>query len=210
MVFVLHDADGPGSVIYEALYNALEPLGIEVVNLGLDPAEARDMGLTAEPVKRKKNNRVPVAEYIPEDDQEWLQKNRIELNAMTTPQFVDWLTAKVSSYFRTKRLSPKVVPPAEVLVERLEQEARAAIERRIVEEVMKAANIPERVATEFAEVEPWVTAAAKELVRSLPNRLKTTPTAHWTDIVKEKGTVISSPPSRKNRSKMQSREQAAE
>ena len=70
------------------------------------------MGLAVEPVKRDKNKRVPVAEYIPDDDKEWLQKNRIEMNAMTTPQFVEWLTAKIAAYFQSKRLSPKVLPPA--------------------------------------------------------------------------------------------------
>ena len=86
-IFVIHDADGPGTVIYETLRVALEPYGIEVINLGLDPAEGRAMGLTIEPVARKKGKRVPVADYIPDDDKDWLQENRIELNAIETPEF---------------------------------------------------------------------------------------------------------------------------
>jgi hypothetical protein len=64
-VFVAHDADGPGTVIYETLQSALETHGINVVNLGLDPAECRDMQLTEEPVTRKRNMRVPVANSCP-------------------------------------------------------------------------------------------------------------------------------------------------
>jgi len=192
VVFVIHDADGPGTVIYEALRNALAPFGIDVVNLGLEPAEARAMGLSQEPVKRKKNKRVPVADYVPDEDVEWLQKNRVELNSMTTPQFIEWLTAKVEAYFRSKRLSPKVIPPAGVLAARLEQEARASFERRIVDEVIKAADIPGRVAAEFGKVESQVKAASKKLVRSLARRLKKTPTDHWSDVVKAEAASIAS------------------
>jgi hypothetical protein len=192
-VFVLHDADGPGTVIFEVLRLALEPYGIRVINLGLDPAEARDMGLTEEPVKRKKNKRVPVAAYIPDDDREWLQKNRIELNTMTTPQFIGWLTTKVTAYFRDKRLSPKVIPPARVLAERLEQEAQAAIQRRVTDEVLKAADIPGRVAAELAKVRGSVKRTAKELARALPGRLEETPADHWADVVKTEAEGIVAP-----------------
>jgi hypothetical protein len=151
------------------------------------------MGLTEEPVKRKKQIRVPVASYIPDDDQEWLQENRIELNAMTTEQFIDWLTARVSAYFRGKRLSPKVVPPAQVVGERLNQETRAALERSIVDEVLKAADIPGQVEASFAKVERRVKAMATALVRGLPGRLNSTPVAHWTDIVKAEAAAVAFP-----------------
>jgi hypothetical protein len=192
-VFVAHDADGPGTVIYEVLQHKLENHGIEVVNLGLDPDEGRAMGLAKEPVKRKQNKRVPVAEYIPDVDKEWLQENRIELNAMTTPQFIGWLTDKVSRYFQSKQLMPKVVPPAEVLSERLEEATRVAIEQRIVEDVLKEANIPGRVQAQLVKAKRQLKAAAKRLANSLPNRLKTTPAAHWTDIVKSEAACVAAP-----------------
>jgi hypothetical protein len=207
VIFVIHDADGPGTVIYEALRQALEPHGIEVINLGLDPAEARDMGLSVEPVSPKKK-RVPVAEYVPLSDRKWLQHYRVELNAMTTPQFLEWLKAKVAAYFRSKGISPKVIPPAEVIAERLEQEARTEIERRIIDEVMKAANIPERVAAEFAKDKQRLTGASQDLLRGLPNRLKKRPADHWTDVVKAKAASIVS--AGEKRSKMQSRNLDAE
>jgi hypothetical protein len=184
VVFVIHDADGPGTVIYESLQAALEPHGVEVVNLGLDPAEARAMGLDSEPVNRKEGRRVPAGEYVPANDKQWLQDNRIELNAMTTPQFIAWLTAKVTAYFEARSLLPKVVPPAAALGERLEEEARAAIERRITEEVLREANIPGRVEAEFAKARRRLKAATKRLARRLPDLLDETPTAHWTGIVK--------------------------
>jgi hypothetical protein len=210
VVFVLHDADGPGTVIYEVLERALQPHGIEVVNLGLDPAEARDMGLTSEPVTRKKNTRVPVAEYIPDADAEWLQENRIELNAMTTPQFIEWLSAKVRACFRRKGLTLKVVPPATVLHERLEQEARTAIERCIVDEVLREADIPARVAAAYARAKPQLKAGAKALGRGLADCLKSRPNQHWTDIVKAEAVRLVEISPRKNGSRIRSSQQDAE
>ena len=30
--------------------------------------------------------------------EEWLQTHRVELNAMTTPQFIEWLDAKMAAH----------------------------------------------------------------------------------------------------------------
>jgi hypothetical protein len=182
-VFVIHDADGPGTVIYEALSTALEPFGIEVINLGLDPAEARAMGLPVEPVQKKGRNkgakRVPVAEYLPGSDREWLQTHRVELNAMATPQLVGWLTAKVAAHDRGK-----VVPPPDVVRSRLEEEVRADLERRIIHEVLSAADIPGRVTAAYAAAKDVVTAAADSLPDALPGHLTENPRRHWTGVVK--------------------------
>ena len=56
--------------------------------------------------------RGPGAEWV-----EWLQGYRVELNAMTTPQFIEWLDRKFEPHIG------KVVPPQPVLAERLEGDA---------------------------------------------------------------------------------------
>jgi hypothetical protein len=183
VVFVIHDADGPGTVIFETLQKALEPYGIEVINLGLDPAEGRKMRLTVEPVERKKK-RVPVAGYVSDADREWLQKHRIELNAMTTPRFIGWLTGKIVAYFQSKGWSPKVIPPFRALQEQVRQEARAALERLITDEVLRAADVPGQVEAAFAKFRRPLAAAAKALGQALPGRLEGTPASHWTDVVR--------------------------
>ena len=68
---------------------------VKVVNLGLEPEEGVAMGLQVEPVQAKKT--VPVAEYVPYKWRKWLQIHRIELNAMTSPQFLAWLNRKFES-----------------------------------------------------------------------------------------------------------------
>src|SRR5262249_18142923 len=65
---------------------------------GPEPDEAREMDLPVEPVERKGNRSVAVARYVPASEARWLQSHRVELNAMTTPQFLEWLDAKMESY----------------------------------------------------------------------------------------------------------------
>src|SRR5262249_52737886 len=46
---------------------------------------------------------------------EWLQTRRVELNAMTTPQFIQWLDDKMAGLG-----GGKLIPPDDVLVAELE------------------------------------------------------------------------------------------
>ena len=51
------------------------------------------MGLEVEDVEAGEC-RKPIASYVPDDCQDWLRQHRVELNAMTTPQFLAWLDAR--------------------------------------------------------------------------------------------------------------------
>jgi hypothetical protein len=92
---------------------------ITIVNLRLEPWEALAMGLEAETVESG-DKRKAVAAYVLEredgvrwnDDrgrwevlgegveawEEWLQSHRVELNAMTTPEFIAWLDDKMAAH----------------------------------------------------------------------------------------------------------------
>src|SRR5262249_36348318 len=64
--FCIPDAAGPGTMIYQSLREgtrARPGRKVEIINLGLEPAEARAMGLAVEPVERKNDRAVPVADY---------------------------------------------------------------------------------------------------------------------------------------------------
>jgi hypothetical protein len=121
-IFCIHDADGPGTMIYQSMQEAVNARpgasNIRIKNLGLEPEEARKMKLEAEKVERKKDKRgepkvIPVADYVPARWRTWLQSNRVELNAMTTPDFLEWLDGKVAPFHKGK-----LVPPDSVLEER--------------------------------------------------------------------------------------------
>lgn len=178
--FIIHDADGPGTTIYESLKNKLAPLGITIINLGLDPDEGRRMGLTVEPVKKKNGKRVPVGSYLPDDDQDWLQGNRIELNAMTPEVFLDWLSRKFEEH------DPgKVVPPAEAIADRMAADARHAMEERIREQLLREAGFTARVDAAMTALEPALRSNAKSLAQTLPASLATDPTRHWSHVVRD-------------------------
>jgi hypothetical protein len=139
-VFCVHDAGAYGPMIYQTLQEATKARGarkITIVNLGLEPWEAVAAGLQIEDVD-KGDKRKPVADYVLEREdgkywEEWLQTHRIELNAMTTPQFIAWLDRKMAEHGEGK-----LVPPTDVLQdeleERLEENLRDAITERILED----------------------------------------------------------------------------
>lgn len=100
-------------------------------------------------VKRKGKKTYPVADYVHEREdgekwEEWLQDNRIELNAMTTPQLIAWLDKKMEQHGRGR-----LVPPADVVGARLEQQVRASVESAVRDTILRENNFTGRVNTEF-------------------------------------------------------------
>ena len=181
--FCVHDADGPGTVIYDNLRRALEGFGVIVINLGLDPAEGRRMRLSVEPVgERKDGARVPTGTYLPEDDQEWLQKNRIELNAMSTPQFLAWLEAALLEHTKIG----KVIPPRKAIGKAVTAEAEAELTRVITAEVVRAAKVPQRVAAILKKAKGDLGEVAAALSADLAGILKATPSGHWSGVTRQR------------------------
>jgi hypothetical protein len=144
-IFCVHDADAYGTMIYQTFQQATKARGarkVTIINLGLDPDEAGEMRLEAEEVEEKDRYKA-VADYASEWA-EWLQTNRIELNAMTTPQFIEWLDGKMAAH-------DKLIPPADVLeaelADRIEAKVRAAITARILREAGFEAQVVATIGT---------------------------------------------------------------
>ncbi len=134
--FCIHDADAYGSCIYQALTDgtlARPARRVNIINLGLEPWQGVEMGLTVEPVKKEKGRR-PVGGYVRERSgnwEGWLQTKRIELNAMTSPQFIGWLDASMERHGNGKLVPPSAVMQ-EHLTARVRELAAAAIRERIL------------------------------------------------------------------------------
>jgi hypothetical protein len=190
-VFCVHDADGHGTTIYETFQEATKARGarkIKIINLGLEPWEAIAMGLEVEDIERLKKRR-PVANYVRERDdlapdgdewEEWLQTHRIELNAMTTPQFIAWLDAKMAAY-------DKLIPPPDVLEAELNARVEAKVRDAVTERILREANAEAQVAAAIAEIEPpdstALTAGIKQLFAATPN-------AQWRDHIESVATDL--------------------
>jgi hypothetical protein len=136
-IFCVHDADASGTMIYQTFQEATKARAarkIKIANLGLEPWEAVAMGLQVETVPAG-DQRKAAADYVrARRDRhwvDWLQTHRVELNAMTTPQFIAWLDAKMKKHGAGKLIPPPNVIESE-LVERVEDKVRAAVTERIL------------------------------------------------------------------------------
>jgi hypothetical protein len=191
-VFCVHDADAYGTMIHQTLQeatNARAARKIKIVNLGLDPWEAIAMGLEVETVEVTQNKdgedkRKPVADYVLERDrthpnearggtswEEWLQTHRVELNAMTTPQLIEWLDMKM------KVLGcGKLIPPAEVLEEDLAARAEKKVRAEITKRILREADLDAQVATAMAALQ---LPDGEALAHGIEQLFEAQPDAEW-------------------------------
>lgn len=135
-VFCAHDCDAAGTMIYQTLYEATKARPerkIEIINLGLDRNEALIMGLQREKLPNEKPD-IRVADYVDEADREFFSSYRIELNAMTTPQLIEWLDHKMIKYADEF----KVVPPEHVIADSLRTEVKRRLRIKMEAQAWKA------------------------------------------------------------------------
>ena len=189
-VFCAHDADASGTMIYQTLQEATRARGarkIKIINIGLEPWEALAMGLEVETVEAGKR-RKPTAEYIKDHDgtddvdaagddvsdidwDEWLQTHRVELNAMTTPELIDWLDQKME-----KHGDGKLIPPTDVLADELTVGTEQRLRAQITERVLREADIDAQVAAALAALE---LPDGETLKRDIAEMFEDRPDAEW-------------------------------
>jgi hypothetical protein len=177
--FCVHDADASGSLISQTLTRATKARGarlVEVIDLGFFPWTALAEGLLREPVERKSSRRRPVADYIKDRDQannasgnpndepnweRWLQNWRVELNAMTTAEFVDWMNTQFKNHG-----AAKVVPSEQLALEsvsqNIEENLRSAAEAEIRKERRE----------ELQELQQRLARLENKIARETANRAK--------------------------------------
>lgn len=181
-VFCVHDADGPGTMIYQTLVEETKARAkrrVEVINLGLEADEALEMGLDVETFPEREK-RTAVADYVSAERAQWYQTRRVELNAMTTAQFIAWLDRKVDEHD-----AGKVVPPAPVIIKHMHEHASEALRERITEKILREADCDAQVAAAVAAVAPRIDACANDVTADVADSLAEDPTQHWTDAADE-------------------------
>ena len=188
-VFAVTDADAYGTMIYQTLQEATKARGarkIDIVHLGLHPWEAIAMGLEVETVERGKKRKA-VADYVKAADksgvhgtgangdswEEWLQTHRIELNAMTTPQFIAWLDRKMADHG-----DGKLIPPADVLTAEFKQRIEKKVRATLTERILREANLDKQVADAINKIEQ---PAAAALVKGIEQSFEQKADREWRD-----------------------------
>jgi hypothetical protein len=173
--FCVHDADAPGTMIYQTLQEETRARGarkVKVINLGLEPEEALGMGLEPEPIPGDKLK--AVADYVTPEWQDWLQDYRVELNAMTTRQFIDWLDAKIAPY------AGKLVPPRDVLTDRLGERVKKNLRDQVMSRILAEADFEGQVEREVEARAGLVKSAARTIVADVAGALDANPDDPWT------------------------------
>jgi hypothetical protein len=148
-IYCVHDADAFGTMIYQTFQEATRARSarkVRIVNLGLEPWEAVDAGFEIEDVAEDEKRKA-VANYVLKREdgdfwEQWLQTHRVELNAMTTPEFIEWLDDKMAEHG-----DGKLIPPAEVLEAELKEKLEAGLRATITERILREADLEGQVSS---------------------------------------------------------------
>jgi hypothetical protein len=179
-VYCVTDADNFGGMIYQSFQQATKARGarkINIVHLGLQPWEAVDAGLEVEEVERGDDDQTkPVADYVLERTDgrywaDWLQDHRVELNAMTTPQFIEWLDAKMAEHDAVK-----LIPPGEMITDELEERLEDKVRAVVTERILREAGFENQVAEALAAIER---PSAAQMTAGIGELFADKPEAEW-------------------------------
>jgi hypothetical protein len=171
-VYCVHDADAAGTMIFQTLQQETRARGarkIQIVNLGLEPWEAIALNLEVENVPQSDKHK-PVADYVLERAngkrwEQWLQTHRIELNAMTTPEFIEWLDRKMAEHG-----NGKLIPPEDVIEDELEERLEAKVRAGVMDRILREAGYEDQVAEALAAIERPSSAALIDGIKELFTR----------------------------------------
>ncbi len=190
LFFCIHDSDAAGTMIYETLQEATlsrKARKVKVIDLGLNPWEAIDMGLEIETFESK--SRRAVASYVrkryyqgydDKDYEDWLQSNRIELNAMTTPQFLEWLEEKMEEHN-----IGKVIPDENTLIDNLTENVEKLVRENVKQRILKEAGYEDLVRNEVDDKKYKVIEQIDNLRGKVEVALDRETENHWTKPIRD-------------------------
>jgi hypothetical protein len=131
------------------------------------------MGLRSSSSKQPKVARA-VAQYVIEHDprwERWLQTSRVELNAMTTPELIEWLDRKMAEHG-----SGKLIPPHDVLEQDFAVQVERILREDLTADILRAANLDGQVAEALAAIRK---PSGSKLAKGIERMFKKVPDAEW-------------------------------
>jgi hypothetical protein len=114
-----------------------------------------------------------LADYLGHEWRIWLQANRVELNAMTTPQFIEWLDRKFAD------APGKIIPPRLVLQKQLANDTALILRDKILAEVLREGQFEERVARAIKGAQPSIKAATNKLPKEMQKAMADDQSLFW-------------------------------
>ena len=133
LFFCLHDCDSAGTMIYQTLQEATTARAArkaKIIDLGLTPDQAEELGLEVEQIKKQS---VIASTKYQKKYGNWFENQRVELNAMTSEQFILFLESELKKYDEVG----KVIPELDYLNDTFEASLKEAIKNQIEEEVLR-------------------------------------------------------------------------
>jgi hypothetical protein len=196
-IALVHDSDIDGYNIARALREETRRMpgySVDIVDLGLFYEEAVEMELGTEEFVRRKDlpaglvlspaARAAFTGVYNSRDRTWTA-TRVELNAMTNEQLVDF----IEKGLRKVGAVGKVHPPEVVLSAHYEGALREALRAAITERILREARIEEQV--EAALVTRTVAGVA--LAGYVTTTLRDDPSTHWRAVLEERAVQESTP-----------------
>jgi hypothetical protein len=179
-ILAVHDADISGYDIARTLVEetrTTKGLVVKVIDIGLKVADALAMGLPPEPVNVKHEISSKLKPRLTPQELEFFKKYRIELNAMTSGQLIDFIESNLSKL----GLAKKVIPPSEILSNdiflKLESGLKERADAIIKETLGKALGDLDQLAVDLLKQakEP----SAEGHIEELRDDMAGLPTQHW-------------------------------
>ncbi|EGD51734.1 ATP-binding region ATPase domain protein [Thermoanaerobacter ethanolicus JW 200] len=149
-LFVLHDADPYGYNIARTLREETERMkgySVDVIDIGLKLEEALEMGLQSETFTREQDIPNGIKENLTPLEKEWFigkkihnkssLSRRIELNAMSGPQLVEYIEKKLEKY----GACAKVLPPQDIVITHANNLHHALLEKQLEQRIIEKLNI---------------------------------------------------------------------
>ena len=101
------------------------------------------------------------------------QTHRVELNAMTTPEFIEWLDGKIAEHG-----DGKLIPPEEVVAAELENRLEAKVRTIVTERILLEAGLEDQIAKAMDAIKR---PTGNNLTRGIKSLFKHEPEREWRD-----------------------------
>lgn len=199
-IYSIHDADIWGTGIYLSLSSPtgrMKDNRVHVVDLGLSILEGKELGFKPEKITLKRARRIPknILDYLPEDelfaltglqDRRDLLKPikvhyRIELNAFTPEQFLNWVTQKIEK----QGTKPKVRPPDNIIEEETHLQTDENLDKYIKNLIFQLFGGQQTVNQWKEQITKQKSLDTLDLRQVVDETLKTFPLDGWKEIIQQ-------------------------